>query len=569
MYCTTTNVKPHETFIIRYSKMNNDTVNTIKYCTECEEMKKIVINWWPGLFSKLFSLSTVAVLSSTANIFLMYIAGRTRSLVNNTKVFIISLCTAHLLGSIIVIPTWIITRLKPEFAMSSTVFCEVSSFFWILMILASFYSLSALSLDRYFIISNPMIYPIKATTNKKMIVVLLLWIFCIMFASSPFLGWGEYKFEPDAIPICGLNMKYSMSYTITLIVVGFSVPLMIDIFCCGRIISIARRQSRSIEARKGSDGSTSSSMSTRSTASTKSIQPLPKLSKLKQKINSLRLVFAGTGTFLACWLPYLGAHVWMTTIRNISHHRESMPYILEFVVLCIGLLNGLINPVVIMLTNRDYRKEIKSLLCKRFRNIDDRSDTDSINNNTQSRRNQFKNSNFSKAFNVLHENEPRTDENANDTTCPKRPEIDIQIDCVFDRMPPTPPAVDILGIHNFKSISVETVSERKRLMTRSTGSSSEIESSIDQINNSTVVKSDSLNSSINNSKSMFTEMVPQRKCLTRSTGSSSEMESTIDHSCKLTVLKPVSQMYLMKRCSTDSQLETMLPGVINSDETIK
>lgn len=295
-----TTVKSYEYFVTTYHlKMSNATVNTLLGCDSCEEMRKLVgLDWYPGLFSKLVLLATLSILTSTANIFLMYIASRTRSLVNNTKVFFNSLCMAHLIGSVIVIPFWIVGRLSPEIARNSPALCQGSSFFWVLMILASFYSLSALSLDRYFIISNPMRYPIKATTNKKILVVLLLWIFCISFATLPILGWGEYIFQPDAIPICGLDMEFSQSYTIVLIVLGFCAPLLVDIFCCGRIIAIARRQTRSIESRKGSDGSTASSSSVRSTASTKSIQPVPKLTKLKQKINSLRLVFAGTGKFL-------------------------------------------------------------------------------------------------------------------------------------------------------------------------------------------------------------------------------------------------------------------------------
>lgn len=69
----------------------------------------------------------------------------------------------------------------------------------------------------------------------------------------------------------------------------------------------------------------------------------------------------------------------MTTVRNLSHAEESMPYIMEFVVMCIALLNGLINPVVLMLSNRDYRKEIKLILSHRFsHSMEERSDTDSI-----------------------------------------------------------------------------------------------------------------------------------------------------------------------------------------------
>lgn len=57
-----------------------------------------------------------------------------------------------------------------------------------------------------------------------------------------------------------------------------------------------------------------------------------------------------------------------------------MPYIMEFVVMCIALLNGLINPVVLMLSNRDYRKEIRLIFSHRFSlsSEDNRSDTDSV-----------------------------------------------------------------------------------------------------------------------------------------------------------------------------------------------
>lgn len=299
-------------FVTSYYKMSNVTVDSVSGCTECDEMKKLTgVNWFPELFAKLVCLATLAVLTTTANIFLMYIASRTKSLVSNTKIFVVSLCLAHLLGSVIVIPFWIVTRLYPELAQSSDTFCQSASFSWILMILASFYSLSTLSLDRFFIISNPMRYPFKATTKRKLTVVAALWLFCVLFAAAPILGWGEYKFQADAIPICGLNMKHSFSFTVTLIVAGFGLPLIVDIFCCGRIISIARRQSRCIESRKGSDGSASTSTTTSSNLSssmTTVFHPVPKLSKLKQKLNSLRLVFAGTGELAYYITKYIFEH---------------------------------------------------------------------------------------------------------------------------------------------------------------------------------------------------------------------------------------------------------------------
>ncbi|XP_052274326.1 histamine H2 receptor-like [Dreissena polymorpha] len=363
--------------------------------------------WVPGLFGKLIALAILSVLTTTANILMVYITFQTKSLVSNTKVFFGSLCFAHLIGSLIVIPSWIIIRLSPNFAQESNAFCRSVSFFWILMILTSFYSLSALSLDRFFIISNPMRYPIWATTLQKLAAVAMLWIICILISAAPIIGWGEYTFMPDAIPICGLNMKDSFSFTLFLIIAGFILPLLIDILCCGRIISIARRQSRCMDLRRSSDGTSSiTSGSTESASSASSSSSTSaKMSKLKQKLNSLRLVFAGTGSFLVCWLPYVAAHIWMTNVRNISHSEESMPYILEFVVMCIALLNGFINPVVLMLSNRDHRREIRSLILRRLglSSADDRGYSSSESITVHTRRAQFRKSTLSQTFQTIQE----------------------------------------------------------------------------------------------------------------------------------------------------------------------
>lgn len=470
------NVTKSDTNLI---KMINATTDMLLDCDECDMKKLDDSDLFPGLFTKLVLLTIVSFLTTVANVFLMYIAGRTRSIVNNTKVFFNSLCIAHMLGSIIVVPLWIVTRLSPEMAATCTWFCQIASFVMVLMILASFYSLSALSLDRYFIISDPMRYPFKSTTNKKILVVILLWMFCVLFASAPMIGWGQYKFQPDAIPICGLNMKYSQSFTIVLIALGFALPIVIDIYCCGKIIAIARRQARSIDSRKGSNSSTTSTSSTRSAASTKSIQPIAKLSKLKQKINSLRLVFAGTGSFLFCWLPYIVAHVWMTTVRNISHNKESMPYILEFVVLCVALMNGLINPVVIMVSNRDYRREIKSVLYRRFGiySPDDRSDAEYTP--TTQRRLEAKSSDLTRTFRTIPEFHLEVASPKNVVL--KKQDSTGTLDCSFDISPSTPstPSKELLDVR--KLTAVTSFSESRKLITQSSSSSADPDSPLEHV----------------------------------------------------------------------------------------
>ena len=94
----------------------------------------------------------------------------------------------------------------------------------------------------------------------------------------------------------------------------------------------------------------------------------------------LHLYFSGS--FLICWVPYLGAHTWMVFVKpQATLDEETMPYILEFSVMFVALSNSFINPIVILLTNRDYKRKIRQLLylrCGCFEEsiMDERSDLD-------------------------------------------------------------------------------------------------------------------------------------------------------------------------------------------------
>ena len=295
--------------------MKDKAIEIHYYCKDCATNNYGKMEWLPAFILKIVFLVMLSLLTTIANTFLVYIAYKTKSLVSNTKVFVISICLAHLFGSLIIIPSWIVSRLLPEVAMEHN-FCDIVSFTWVLMILTSFYSLSAMSLDRYLIISNPMLYPFQATTKRKMGAIFCIWGACIAFAAAPIFGWGEYKFQPDAIPFCGLNMRSSLSYTAILMAFGFAVPLVIDMMACTRILAIARRQARAIEERKSSFGSLSVH-NVNPTTSKKNIQLSAKLSKLKQKLNSLRLIFAGTGK---SFISYISVNFRYLKVKFISNY---------------------------------------------------------------------------------------------------------------------------------------------------------------------------------------------------------------------------------------------------------
>ena len=245
----------------------------------------------PGLYAKIVFLVILAVMITGANVFLIYIALKSRSLISNSKLFLISLCVAHLFGSLIIIPLWVIIIVNPEFNKTLVMLSQVEFFIWTLMTLTSFYSVSAISVDRFCIISYPMQYSVKATTRRKVFIVVSIWVSCAAITSALMFSRGK----PESKFICDLSIGHSLSYALVLLFIGFLTPLLIDSFCCARIIAIAMHLFRAGEAKKDHCSAVSILTSTSAPPSSNILLPHVRLSKLRQKLNSLRFVFASTG----------------------------------------------------------------------------------------------------------------------------------------------------------------------------------------------------------------------------------------------------------------------------------
>jgi len=66
-----------------------------------------------------------------------------------------------------------------------------------------------------------------------------------------------------------------------------------------------------------------------------------------------------TGVLAVCWIPYVVFTVWHIARKDIM-----VEYCLEFVVNCLKYMSILLNPLVIILLNRDYRYFFKRFLSR-------------------------------------------------------------------------------------------------------------------------------------------------------------------------------------------------------------
>lgn len=148
--------------------------------------------------------------------------------------------------------------------------------------------------------------------------------------------------------------------------------------------------------------------------------------------------------------------------------------------MCVALLNGLINPVVIMVSNRDYRREIKSVLYRRFGiySPDDRSDAEYTP--TTQRRLEAKSSDLSRTFRTIPEFHLEVASPMNVNVL-KKQDSNGTLDCSFDISPSTPstPSKELLDVR--KLTAVTSFSESRKLVSQSSSSSTELDSPLEHV----------------------------------------------------------------------------------------
>ncbi len=167
-----------------------------------------------------------------------------------TNLFTINLAVTDIGVAVIILPTWIVSLSEgshldhppfPEWL------CFATAYTTVLLLLVSISTLAGISLDRYLCICHPLRYPIEVTPKRMYCVVVYIWIQSFLLASAPLLGWGEYKFRPQTIPICNPEWRHNVSFAIFLVLVGLALPFGIMLFSYIRIVQEARKQVKRIE----------------------------------------------------------------------------------------------------------------------------------------------------------------------------------------------------------------------------------------------------------------------------------------------------------------------------------
>ncbi|CAI9566244.1 unnamed protein product [Staurois parvus] len=308
-----------------------------------------------------------------------------RSLKAPQNLFLVSLAAADILVATLIIPFSLANELMGYWYFGKT-WCEMYLALDVLFCTSSIVHLCAISLDRYWSVSQAIEYNSKRTPRRIKCIILIVWTLAALISLPPLIYKGKKEDHNKDKPQCKLNEEpwYILSSSIC----SFFAPCLIMILVYLRIYLIAKRRSKkNTNSSKPKErtcklfchraghtvcGHGPSMMD--SVVTSRGVVLLPKkakdsvsaLSKKKSHINrEKRFTFVLAvviGVFVLCWFPFFFTYSLQAICPELCYIPQS---VFQFF-FWIGYCNSSLNPVIYTIFNQDFRKAFRRILCRHW-----------------------------------------------------------------------------------------------------------------------------------------------------------------------------------------------------------
>ncbi|XP_050531661.1 octopamine receptor beta-2R [Daktulosphaira vitifoliae] len=307
-----------------------------------------------------------------------------------TNYFVVSLAFADMLVAIVVMTFNASKQISGKW-MFGYVMCDVWNSSDVYFSTASILHLCCISVDRYYAIVKPLIYPVLVTKRLVAYLLLITWLAPAVIAFVPiFFGWYttesyliHRKFHPE-----DCEWVVNKIYVIVSSLISFWIPCTIMLFTYHAIFKEANRQEKQIHARISCghqmnyiremenrenqlrpNGAVNGS-SSRTTLAPHDSHSTPSrdnrnIIKMKREHKAARTLGIIMGTFIVCWLPFFLWYVITTLCGEACNVSSSVVAVLFW----IGYFNSTLNPLIYAYFNRDFREAFKNTLRCTFCNL--------------------------------------------------------------------------------------------------------------------------------------------------------------------------------------------------------
>lgn len=214
-----------------------------------------------------------------------------------------------------------------------------------------------LSRHRYYAVLYPMIYPMKITGNRAVVVITYVWLHSLVGCLPPLFGWSSFEFDCFKWT-CVASWHREPSYTAFWVTWCILPPFFVMLACYGVIFRVARMKARKVHcgtvvvAQDDSNGAQRSGRKNSST-STSSNGSRRSLVYAGSQCKAFITILVVIGTFLVTWGPYVGV-----VCTEALWGQGSVSQGLETLVAWLSFCSAACHPLIYGLWNKTVRKEL-------------------------------------------------------------------------------------------------------------------------------------------------------------------------------------------------------------------
>nr|XP_024657285.1 G-protein coupled receptor 161 [Maylandia zebra] len=302
------------------------------------------------------SIVTITLLACLGNFLIVATLYRRPYLLTPSNKFVFSLTLSNLLLSVLVLPFVAVSSAKREW-MFGVVWCNFTALLYLLISSASMLTLGAIAIDRYYAVLYPMIYPMKITGNRAVVVIAYVWFHSLVGCLPPLFGWSSFEFDCFKWT-CVASWHREPSYTAFWVTWCILPPFFIMLACYGVIFRVARMKARKVHCGTvvvAQDDSTGAQRNGRknSSTSTSSNGSRRSLVYAGSQCKALVTILVVIGTFLMTWGPYVGV-----VGTEALWGQGSVSQWVETLVAWLSFCSAVCHPLIYGLWNKTVRKEL-------------------------------------------------------------------------------------------------------------------------------------------------------------------------------------------------------------------
>lgn len=181
----------------------------------------------------------IILLTVFGNVLVVIAVFTSRALRAPQNLFLVSLASADILVATLVMPFSLANELMGYWYFGE-VWCEIYLALDVLFCTASIAHLCAISLDRYWSITQAIEYNLKRTPRRIKCIIFIVWVIAAVISFPPLITMEKENREVD--PVCKINND--KWYVISSCIGSFFLPCVIMVLVYVRIYQIAKKRTR-------------------------------------------------------------------------------------------------------------------------------------------------------------------------------------------------------------------------------------------------------------------------------------------------------------------------------------